>query len=357
MAYKALSTANLPDPVIDPAQGSSPEDYFNVIAYPGSGSQSVTGVGFQPDLVWVKGRTTAYNHQLHDVVRGATAGALFSNSTVVEQTAYQFDSFDSDGFTTDSANVTGINNTGQTFVAWNWKANGSGVSNTDGSITSTVSANITSGLSVVTFVGNGTAGTTVGHGLGVVPETIIIKGRDDAFDWRYWHTDFGTGRGLSLNSTAARSGNSEIMNAVPTSLVMNLQGQGYSVNNSAIGYVAYCFHSVEGFSKFGSYTGNGSADGVFVYTGFRPAFVMVKATSTANDWFMYDTKRNTYNVVDNILVANGSNSESGVALAARNMDILSNGFKCRGNDGGNLSGQTHIYMAFAEQPFKFSNAR
>jgi hypothetical protein len=358
--YKSLSTANLPDPVIDPAQGSSPEDYFNTVLYTGTGStQSITGVGHQPDMVWIKERNNVRYHRILDAVRGATK-EVFPNDTLAEATSpNSLTSFDSDGFTIGSD--TSVNSGSGTYVAWNWKAGGSGVSNTDGSITSTVSANTESGFSIVTFTGNGSSSATVGHGLDQVPEFIIQKRRDSTNDWQVSVKDIGVGY-LNYTDAFGTSGgsNGRLSYTGNTSTYYTwLAGSSTvnSVNASGATYVSYCFHSVEGFSKFSSFVGNGSADGVFVYTGFRPAFVMVKATSTANDWFMYDTKRNTYNVVDNILVANGSNSESGVALAARNMDILSNGFKCRGNDGGNLSGQTHIYMAFAEQPVKFSNAR
>ena len=358
--YVGISTSNLPEPTISPANDASPEDHFNVIAYSGSGSQSVTGVGFQPDFVWVKGRSFGYNHQLHDVVRGATAGALFSNSTVAEQTAYQFDSFDSDGFTTDSANITGINNTGQTFVAWNWKANGSGVSNTAGSITSTVSANTDAGFSIVSYTGNGTAGATVGHGLSSAPEMVFTKERGSSGSWPVYHVGVSSAPETDyffLNATDQVEDNILFWNdTAPSSSVVTI-GSHPNVNRNTENIIMYCFHSVDGFSKVGYYLGNGNADGPFIYTGFRPKMVIWKRTSGAGQsWEILDTERDPYNGVTHYLYPDTSGAENNAT--AYPQDFLSNGFKIRHTGASaNLSGSNYIYIAFAEQPAKYSNAR
>ena len=346
--FLELKAANLPEPTIGPNSATQSDENFNAIAYTGSGSQSVTGVGFQPDLVWVKGRSVAYNHQLHDAVRGATAGVLSSNSTNAENAAYSFDSFDSDGFTTDSANITGINNTGQTFVAWNWKANGSGVTNTDGTLTATVSANQDAGISIITAgYGNG----TFGHELGRKPDVMIWKERSpNANDWYITHPGLSSvNHYIVLNSTAAE------INA--GSDLFGLTATTAGKDNGLTGRtgVAYCFAEVEGFSKFGSYTGNGSADGPFIYTGFRPAFVLVKSSTYTGTLWLTSADPNGYNVVDTYLAADSSNAEYSPYTW---IDYLSNGFKLRQTgDSLNRSGQTYIFMAFAENPFKYSNAR
>ena len=356
--FKSLSTANLPDPAIDPAQGSSPEDYFNTVLYTGNGStQSLTGVGHQPDFLWFKNRNGTQVHQLFDVVRGV-ANSLRSNGTDAENTDSPNDrllSFDSDGFSLgDDGNPNGSTNT---YVAWSWKANGSGVSNTDGSITSTVSANTESGFSIGTFVGNQTAGATVGHGLSQAPEMIIIKDRPTVNDWPVYHTSISPSQTIKLNSTNAAFTESTIWNnTAPTTSVFTL-GSSNLANNNTKSHVFYAFHSVEGFSKFGSYTGNGSADGPFVYTGFRPAFVMVKVASAAGErWQIHDTSREAYNGAIAAQFADGALVDNTTSTYA--FDILSNGFKPRtSHEGSNYSGQTIIYMAFAENPFKYSNAR
>ena len=362
MAYLPLSTANLPDPVIDPAQGASPEDYFNTVLYTGngvaigSGGQGITGVGFEPDWVWIKERSSTSGHSLFDQVRGAT-NYLGSHSTAAEATSTeQLASFDTDGFTVGSSG--GVNQSGQTYVAWNWKANGSGVSNTDGSITSTVSANTTSGFSIVSWASDGTDGKSVGHGLTKKPDMIIVKNRSQALDWHVWHSGLGsTGEEfIYLNKTDNYYDYNYAYLASNTS-TFSPQGNTKVRGSSGDNMIAYCFHSVEGFSKFGSYVGNGSTDGPFVYTGFRPAFVMVKRTDGANEWAMYDSERIGYNEKNYKLRANTSESEYSTTTYYE-MDILSNGFKIRTTDTAtNASGGTYIYMAFAEMPTKFSLAR
>ena len=363
--YLALCTSNLPDPVFDPAQDATPEDHFNVVTYTGDNTQSITGVGFQPDLVWVRRRSGAAYHQLHDSVRGATAGALYSNDTAIEQTGDQFDSFDSDGFTTDSANISGINGSGYTYVAWNWKAGGTGVSNTDGSITSTVSANTDAGFSIVGWTGNGTDGATLGHGLTAAsPELIIFKNRDVGNDWfvmGYPNNPVFTadGSNLRLNTTAALTNSTTAEISIGSSVVTFVDNVD-DINGNGDEMIAYCFHSVDGFSKAGSYTGNGSADGPFIYTGFRPKWVMIKRTdsSTGANWHIKDTERETYNQMYKSIYADLNNAEN-TTTTVHEMDFLSNGFKVRNNDSGaNASASaTYIFLAFAEQSFKFSNAR
>ena len=349
MAYLPLSTANLPDPVIDPAQDESPEDYFNTVLYTGNATDNhqITGVGFQPDFLWIKQRSGTEWHNVQDVVRGVQEG-LFPNDTYQEVTRTNaVKSFDTDGFTLGDNSGSGWNTSGSTYVAWNWKANGTGVSNTDGSITSTVSANTTSGFSICTFTDAGSAGT-VGHGLGVKPDLIIQKPRSGTNDW-YVFTEVidGSFDFLNLNTTGAK--NNSTLSAPTSTVFSNLQISGDTV--------AYCFHSVEGFSKFGSYVGNGSADGPFVYTGFRPAFLLIKNASASFNWIMTDSIRNTSNIDANWkwLYPHLSVAENSPSVF---VDYTSNGFKLRSSGADvNGSGNTIIYMAFAEMPTKFSLAR
>jgi hypothetical protein len=346
--FLALCTANLPDPAIDPAQDDVPADYFNTVLYTGNGStQSITGVGFEPDLVWVKSRSAAVLHSLLDVVRGANK-YLSSNNDDSEATPAsnnRITSIDADGFSL--GNSSNTNDSGDTYVAWNWKAGGTGVSNSDGTITSTVSANTDAGFSIVAY--NGSSAGTVGHGLSSTPQLVIQKSRD-ASSGGYWWTGTtvidGTLDYFQLNDTNAKTDSGY---SLPTSSVFSNVPFTGGTNQ-----VAYCFHSVEGFSKFGTYTGNGSDDGPFIYTGFRPAFVIMKRTDNTGFWIMHDSKRDPYNVADNYLFANDIDAES----SYDNLDFLSNGFKLRlATYNPNVSSGTYIYMAFAEMPFKYANAR
>ena len=372
MAYLPLSTANLPDPAIDPAQGSSPEDYFNAFTWTGTGNtgRSFTDLSFQPDLVWAKDRTNAYGHVLFDSVRGAGANKeLGSQSTGAEGYAststYDYlSSFDSNGFTStySGSNFAAyFNNSGDSYVAWNWKANGSGVSNTDGSITSTVSANTESGFSIVSYTGNGSStGATVGHGLSSAPSMIVFKNRDSAVDWDVFHTSIGATNRLHLNTTAASATTDGFNNTAPTTSVFTVNFGSANVNAPSTDYIAYCFAPKEGYSKFSSFVGNGSSDGPFVYTGFRPSWVMYKRATSAGfplDWPIIDSIRNPTNNGSNYqLRANLTDAENTLPFTAT--EFLSNGFKIRTTDGGwNASGENYIYMAFAENPFKYSNAR
>jgi len=334
--HKKLNTYNLPDSsIVDGSQ------HFNAVLYTGNGStNAITGVGFSPDLVWGKNRGAAASNNLLDTVRGATK-RLFSNSTEAEvTTATSLTSFDSDGFTLGSD--TGLNTNTNTYVAWNWRGSDSSpVSNTDGDIASTVSANTTAGFSVVTY--DPTPSGTVGHGLNTAPELIIEKKRDTTGDWIVGTTVIdGSYDYLRLNTTAATAASGV---AAPTAIVFTPNVGGDSA-------VAYCFTSVEGYSNFGSYTGNGSTNGPFVYTGFRPAFILVKAYSQVGNWFIMDATRDPNNVATQRLFANLSNAEDASGL----VDFTANGFKLRMatalNDAAN-----YIYMAFAENPFKNSLAR
>jgi len=361
--FLSLCTTNLPTPTI--LDGG---EYFNAVLYTGNGStQNITGVGFQPDFTWIKSRSNATYNNLFDVIRGPTK-VLFSNDTLAEVTNRldNLTSFDSDGFSVGAD--TDVNGSARTMVAWNWKANGAGVSNTDGTITSSVSVNTTSGFSIVTYTGVATDNTnfTVGHGLGVKPAMVIIKNRDWASSskaWPVWHQSISTG-GVFLDSTDITEANNfnYFWGAQPNSTTFTIRSDTavtaanrYRTNGQTDGYVAYCFAAVPGFSAFGSYTGNGSADGPFVYTGFRVAYVMIKGSSFSSNWRIADSARNTYNVASANLEANLTDAEG---ATANTVDFLSNGFKIRGTgDDLNTSSGTIIYMAFAENPFKYSNAR
>ena len=351
--YLALCTQNLPDPAIN--DGS---DHFNTVLYTGNGtSQSITGVGFQPSLLWLKGRSSGtLPHYLQDEIRGAN-NTLTSNSTAAEFTSWTGHSFDSDGFTVDASYSTETNSNGNTYVAWNWKAGGTGVANTDGSISSTVSANTTAGFSIVTYSGNGTAGATIGHGLSSAPEIIITKNRDYAYNWWTYVSELGAGNSVLLNTTSASYADTTLWNnTAPTASVFSV-GTALETNRSGSDILAYCFHSVEGYSKVGSFTGNGSTNGTFVYTGFKPAFILWKRSSSTSNWLIWDNTRSPYNVVDDVLFPDISNAESSSAVSY-GIDMLSNGFKLRNSNATvNGSGSTYIYMAFAENPFKYSNAR
>jgi hypothetical protein len=329
-----------------------PSDYFNTKLYTGNGTAGtdITGVGFQPDLVWIKSRSAAGDHALQDVVRGATKD-LESNNEGAEQNRSLVQAFISDGFTLGTGQT---NSNGDTFASWNWLAsNTTGSSNTDGSITSTVSANTTSGFSIVSYTGTGTQPSTVGHGLGVTPKMFIVKPRTDAQSWCVYHESVGAGYLTYLDITSASGGSSVWNSTSPTSSVFTVNDN--QVNSSGITYIAYCFAEVKGFSKFGSYTGNGNADGTFVYTGFKPAFTMIKRTDTTSDWNIMDNKRAvSFNPNTKELYANSSQAEATGGQTIR--DFLSNGFKLRGTSGGtNASGGTYIYMAFAEEPLVGDN--
>ena len=346
--FKALCTTNLPEPTV--LQG---DDHFNTVLWDGSGaSQSIATVGFAPDFVWIKSRSNATNHYLYDIIRGAN-NQLLTNATLAESTvADRMTAFNSDGFTVGSSSE--VNGSSRTYVGWNWKGGGAGSSNTDGTLSSTVSTNTTAGISIVTYTGNGTAGATVGHGLGVAPKMIIAKTRNNLGDWPVYHVSLGNTKNLLLNTTGAETTSSSWWNnTTPSSTVITLGNNSY-INGNTYTFVAYCFAEVEGFSKFGSYTGNGSTDGVFVYTGFRPAWLLVKRSDVGDHSALLDAKRDTYNIMGNLLLANDVSAE----FYSAQLDFTSNGFKLRTTAGAyNTSSGTYIFAAFAENPFKFALAR
>jgi hypothetical protein len=327
------------------------DDHFAVVTYTGNGStQTISGLRFQPDFVWVKERSNARNHYLWDSNRGVLK-ELYSNLTNAESTnTIGLSSFNSDGFTLNNGD-NAWNGSGNSYVAWCWKANGAGSSNTAGTISSTVSANTTAGFSVVTYTGNGSAGATIGHGI-ATPSMIIVKSRGTTDSWGVYHASLGNTKGLYLETTGAAVTSSAFWNNTsPTSTVFSVSNN--SINNaSSTNYVAYCFAPIAGYSAFGSYQGNGSSDGVFVHLGFKPKFWMSKRTDSTSSWLIVDGARNTYNIVDDYLIPNSSAAEGSATV----MDFVSNGVKFRGTTH-NDSGATWIYMAFAENPFKYSLGR
>jgi hypothetical protein len=323
----------------------------------GAATLAITGVGFQPDWVWAKKRSQVDSNVTSDVVRGVE-NDLFTNTTSAEvANSNGLKSFDADGFTIGSGSGSGVwgGNSGATYVAWNWKANGAGVSNTAGTITSTVSANTTSGFSIVRFTGTD-AIATVGHGLGAVPKFMILKGIERSDWWGVYHVSLGNTKYLQLNTTSAEGTSSTLWNnTTPTSTVFTLADQS-AINPNGELSIAYVFAEVPGYSAFGSYTGNGSSDGPFVYTGLRPAFIMIKSSSNAENWRIVDIARSPTNtgsqdptLYPNLDIAEGNTTD---------LDFLSNGFKLRETDTEtNASGYTYIFACFAENPFSIALAR
>jgi hypothetical protein len=352
--FVALATQNLPAPTI--ADGS---DYFNTVLWTGDATspRKIT-TGFTPELIWIKNRTDVAGHQLFDIQRdsGTEPYLLASNSTAAETvTGRYLASLASSAFDTDGFNISSDGNvSAKNYVAWCWKAGGTASSNTDGTITSSVSANTTSGFSIVSYTGTGSAGATIGHGLGAVPKFIIVKNRTSgAADWAVYHasnTSAPETEYLALNTTGATIDQVTMWNdTAPTSSVFTTGASLYTGSNSN-DYIAYCFAEVEGFSKFGSYVGNGSANGPFVYTGFKPAFILVKCSSAVSSWQILDASRDTYNPAAAKLYPDLTDAEA----SATQMDFVSNGFKIRigGGSHPNVSAATYIYAAFAEHPFQ-----
>ena len=341
--FLALCTKNLPEPTVTPSQ------HFNTVLYTGTGSeQNVTGVGFQPDLTWIKERAESEQLVAVDVLRGSGVTEINPNSNAAESDdAQEVKAILSDGFQVGTSSVTNQNNAAH--VAWNWKANGSGSSNSSGDITSTVSANTSSGFSIVTYTGNSSGGATFGHGLSKAPELVIIKGRNVSDNWVVWVNDSIR---LLLNGVNANIGNNPISTS---STLVTTPSSVDNAWNGSYNYLAYCFHSVDGFSSIGTYTGNGSTDGTFVYTGFRPMWGLFKNTTDSNtSWILFDSKRSTFNPVDDSLSPDTGYAEE----EDYDVDFVSNGFKFRTTSSwANLGGKTYIYVAFAETPFKYSNAR
>ena len=331
-----------------------PTDFFVTNLWTGNNTaQTITGLDFQPDFVWIKNRSTSEDHVINDAPRGAN-NYLRSNTVNSSGDNTEFlKSFTSDGYTLGNADQ--VNNGSNLFVGWNWKANGAGASNTDGSTNSTkTSANTTSMCSIVTYTGNDT-NSTVGHGLGVVPASIWVKQLNGNNEWRVFHKELGATHYLALNTTAGDSSSGEVIwnDVLPTSSVFTIGTNG-TVNGGSDTYVAYCFAEVQGFSKIDRYFGNGNADGAYVYTGFKPAWVMIKRADAAGDsWLILDTKRQGYNggadaTQGNLnIIAEGNSGEGNEAL----LDIYSNGFKIKVADTKiNGSGNGYVYWAFAENP-------
>ena len=320
-------------------------DYFNTKLYSGNAStQSITGVGFAPDLVWIKERSSTSSNVLGNTISG-TQKRLQSDTTSAEGTLTNiFTSFDSDGFTHGADN--GVNESGQTYASWNWLAGGASSSNTDGSITSTVSVNTTAGFSIVQYTGTGSAGT-IGHGLGVAPACIIIKTRNTTSDWFVYHQSTGATNRSKLNENVVSSASTFLNDTAPSSTVFNTEGGGATGTNGNT-YVAFCFAEKQGYSKFGSYIGNSSANyGSFIYTGFRPSFFLVKNTQTAEDWMIYDNKRDPNNVMQTRLRANRDLADT--TNTDYYMDFLSNGIKLyAGNSAFNANSNKMIFMAFGQ---------
>ena len=352
--FVGLNTFNLSTPTIGATASTTANKYFDVTLWTGnSGTQSITNSGsMQPDCVWIKNRTGGNNHARFDSVRGATLRLY--ETTLDEQTETNtLTSFNSNGFSLGSGPA--VNSTSNNYVGWQWKAGGAAVTNTAGTITSTISANTTSGFSVVTYTGNATSSQTVGHGLGVTPTLFILKSRGVQV-WNVYSLAAGiTGNTiLQLNDTdGSVTGGNISLTASSTTIGF---GSASQVNGSGVNFVAYCFAPVAGYSSFGSYVGNSSNDGTFIYTGFRPAFVLYKKANGVDGWYIFDTKRNPYNLANASLRADSSSAE--VVDGPGQILILSNGFKqANANTIGNSSSFTYIYMAFAEYPFKYANAR
>ena len=344
---------------------TKPEDYFNTKLWTGNSdtTRNITGVGFQPDWSWVKNRSLASDHRVADAVRGANKGLVPNGNDAEDSSTTAVKSFLSDGI--QIGNEQSFNRNGDNHVGWFWKANGAGSSNTDGTITSTVSANQTAGFSIVKYTGNATAGATVGHGLGAAPKMILFKNLDStsssAEHWLVYHESVGNTHGTFLNTTSAEDDDITYFNDTsPTSSVFSL-GSGDKTNKSGEGQIAYCFAEKKGYSKFGTYRGNGNANGPFVYTGFKPAFVMIKQFNTTGNWALSDNKRKqnsgnqdggNSNFVPHMLAANLNNNEAHFGGGSSNkQDYLSNGFKIRDTGGyANTSAGSYLYMAFAENP-------
>jgi hypothetical protein len=337
-----------------------PSAHFKCQLYTGTGSsRSVTfndtDTEMAPDKVWIKARD-ANSHGNFDVLRGVNESFKTEGEDKETTRTDALSAFDSNGFSFNGGHVT-VNENTNTYVAWCWKGNGSGSANTTGSINTTAtSANATAGFSLSTYTGNSTSGATIGHGLGAVPHFIIVKNRAADLSWQIYHaantaapeTDY-----LVLDTTAATADDADRWNdTAPTSSVFSL-GNGDQVNDNAVGFVAYCWTSVQGFSKFGSYVGNANVDGNFVHLGFKPALVIVKKASATDNWFMFDNKREGYNRINDALRPNLSNAE--LDLSGVGMDLLSNGFKLTSSDDDLNDSNTFIYMAWAEAPFVNSN--
>ena len=331
-----------------------PSDYFNTKLYTGTGSShAITGVGFAPNWVWLKRRDTSGNNYVFDTVRGATQRLITNDPASDAVDNASLTAFGSDGFTVNTE--TDLNANSGTFVSWNWKA-GTSVSGTStGSGTGKAysgSVNTTSGFSIIKYLGNGSSGHTIPHHLSAVPQFIVVKSLDRGTNWITYQAPLGAGKFLRLNQTNAESTSSSRWNdTTPTSTVFTVGNDG-DLNNNDEDYIAYIIANVQGYSKIGNYTGNGNADGPFTYLGFKPAFIMIKRTDVAKNWYINDNLRDGYNNDNPYLSPNLTAAGTG----GTEIDLLSNGFKITASGTGhNQSGGTYIYMAFAENPFVASN--
>ena len=357
--FLALCSANLPEPTISPNAATQADDYFETVLYEGDGSTQDIAVNFKPDWTWIKNRDAADSHQLFDSNRGATK-ALESNENIAEATNDDtLTAFISSGFSLGD-DVT-VNTNNESYVAWNWKANGgtatATISESGNNPAASVQANPTAGFSIITYTGTGATGT-IAHGLDTAPKMMIIKNRDATDAWQVFHSEKGNTHAFYLNLAQTPDDNTSFWNDTsPTSSVFTINTD-HGVNADGEKYVAYVFSEIESYSRFGSYTGNGSTDGTFVFTGFKPAWVMVKRTDSANNWVINDSTRTPSNEItgsSSTLYADVDGHEGNYDT---NVDFLSNGFKARTTGGHrNASGGTYIYMAFAEAPFKYANAR
>jgi hypothetical protein len=350
--FKALCSKNLPTSTI-----KLPKSHFNTVLYTGDGNDNrgVSGLGFSPDFVWIKNRSNAYSHMIYDRLRGA-GNYISSDVNNVEASGTHMNSFDSDGFSVTRGSSSRTNENGQTYVAWNWKANGSGSANTDGSINTTAtSVNTTAGFSISNYQGTG-SNATVGHGLGVAPSLIILKNRDTDDNWRVYSRNDATDY-LALNwDGGSTDDNTSWNDTAPTSSVFSI-GTDTNTNRSGDDFIAYCFAEVEGFSKFGVYEANGNVNGPFIHTGFTPSWIIFKYIDGSGEWWwMLDSTRDTINPTTEVLYTNATSAE-GTIGSSGGVDFLSNGFKIRATNGGINSANTYFYMAFAEFPFKYANAR
>jgi hypothetical protein len=344
LGYKPICTTSLDKPTIQ-----KPSTAMDVVTYTGTGaSQSISSLGFSPDLVWIKGRSGATDHALYDVIRGSQA-RLESNTTDAEATSDNgLTSFDSSGFTIGT--LAQVNTNTATYVGWSWDAGSTNSTNTAGSITSTVRANPQAGFSIVSWTDDTSTNNRVGHGLGIVPKIVIYKPRSaSGYNWNFWTTIIdGSNDVLYLNLTNAKADISASHTSPTSTTISNYGSWGGAT------MIAYCFAEIEGYSKFGSYTGNGSSDGPFVWCGFRPRYVLIKRTDSTGDWNIIDTSRSIFNQTNNVLWANLSDADA----AGQGTDILSNGFKLRSNGlVTNASNGNFIFAAFAESPFKYAKAR
>tara|TARA_R100000278_G_scaffold55638_1_gene46213 strand:+ start:674 stop:3106 length:2433 start_codon:yes stop_codon:yes gene_type:complete len=353
--FLTLCSANLPDPAI-----LLPNKHFAAFTYTGTGSSgdvvNITNsdVDFTPDWVWVKTRNVTNDHILSDAVRGGNKYLVSSESYAEQTDTDKIRAFIQNGFESGTDGDTNWSG-GRPFVAWNWNAGGSTVTNTDGSRTSSVRANPTAGFSIVTYTGNGSSGATIGHGLGVAPQVIFVKTRTSPDHWAVYHHSLGNTKIIYLNLTNQPATSSGYWNNTSPSSSVFTVGNDNKTNKSGDNYVAYCFTGIPAYSSFGKYNGNGSSNGIYVNCGFRPAWIMAKETSSTSRWSIYDNKRDPNNPNSIYLraqVANGDTNNT-----SNSIDFLSNGFKMRGSGEPNASGIDYVYFAFAELPYKNSNAK